>query len=296
MASLPASISIGSLLREMSQTLKSSSPTPQLDAEVLLMHVTGLNRAEVITQQTALLDNDQVLRVQNLLARRQTGEPIAYITGTREFWSMELTVTPATLIPRPETELLVEQALARIPKNAAWKIADLGTGTGAVALALAKERPRCHLIATDISPAALETAQANKKKLGANNVELRHGDWFVALANEKLDMIVSNPPYVNSDDPHLAQGDVRFEPREALMAGADGLDAIRHIAHLARQYLKPNGWLLLEHGWQQASAINRLLYQHGYRDIVCYQDAASHDRVSAAMNTDAHVIQDVNGR
>ncbi len=279
-------ITIGSLLREMSHTLKSSSPTPQLDAEVLLMHVTGFNRAELITQQTALIDNDQVLRLKNFLARRQTGEPIAYITGVREFWSMELRVTSATLIPRPETELLVDQALARIPKETSWKIADLGTGTGAVALALAKERPRCHLIATDISSAALKIAEANIKKLGLKNIELRQGNWLQPLANEKLDMIVSNPPYVNSDDPHLEQGDVRFEPKAALMAGADGLDTIRHLAQQARQYLIPNGGLLLEHGWQQASAIRQLFYQHGYRDIVCYQDMAGHNRVSAAVNTD----------
>ncbi len=294
--SLTTPVTVGSLLQKMSCALKSTSPTPQLDAEVLLMHVMGFHRSELITRQTALVNDDQVLRVKNFLARRQAGEPIAYITGSREFWSMELAVTPATLIPRPETELLVEQALTRIPKEASWKIADLGTGTGAVALALAKERPRCQLIAIDISSAALETARTNIKKLSLKNIELRQGNWFVPLANEKLDMIVSNPPYVNSDDPHLSQGDVRFEPKAALMAGVDGLDAIRHIAQQARLYLKPNGWLLLEHGWNQASVIHQFFYQHGYHDIVCYQDMAGHDRVSTAMNIDTHVIQDKDGR
>lgn len=281
-SSLP--ITVGSLLREMFHALKSTSPTPQLDAEVLLMHVTGLHRGELITRGNATLENGQELLLEKLLTRRLHGEPIAYITGVREFWSMELTVTPATLIPRPETELLVEKSLTRIPKDASWKIADLGSGTGAVALALAKERPQCHLIATDISSAALETAQVNIKKFGLINIELRQGNWLVPFADEKLDMIVSNPPYVNSNDPHLNQGDLRFEPQQALISGADGLDAIRHISQLARLHLKPNGWLLLEHGCKQGGAIDQLFRRYGYRDIVCYQDTAGHDRVSAALN------------
>ncbi|MBI3545315.1 MAG: peptide chain release factor N(5)-glutamine methyltransferase [Gammaproteobacteria bacterium] len=278
-------MTVGSLLQKISHTLKSTSPTPQLDAEVLMMHATGLDRSALMTSGNAALANGQELLLEKLLARRLHGEPIAYITGVREFWSMELNVTPATLIPRPETELLVEKALTRIPKDATWKIADLGTGAGAIALALAKERPHCHLIATDISSAALETAQTNIKKLRLKNIELRQGSWFVPLADEKLDMIVSNPPYVNRDDPHLEQGDVRFEPQQALIAGLGGFDAVRHISMHAQEYLKDMGKLLLEHGWDQAVKIHGILHHDNWRMITHYPDFAGHNRVIEAVTS-----------
>ena len=277
----PSIVTVGVALHKALHELELTSPTPRLDAEVLLMHVCGLDRSRLIIHNETVLTGEQEHKLANLLDRRKRGEPIAYLTGTREFWSMELNVTPATLIPRPETELLVEKALAHIPENAAWTIADLGTGSGAIALTLAKELPRCRIIATDSSPAALDVAKSNAEKFGLTNVEWREGNWFTPLAGETLDMIVSNPPYIRADDPHLEQGDVRFEPAAALVSGADGLDAIRHIALHAREYLKPGGWLLFEHGWDQAEAIGALLRRHGYRDMVCHRDLAGHARVTA---------------
>jgi len=228
------------------------------------------------------LTSEQQFQLHELADRRALGEPIAYLTGTREFWSMNLKVSPATLIPRPETELLVEKALARIPPDATWTIADLGTGSGAVALALAKERPRCRVIATDISSAALDVARVNAAKFNLTNIEFREGDWFAPLAGETYHIIASNPPYIRNDDPHLKQGDLRFEPGSALIAGADGLDAIRRIVNDAHVYLKAGGWLLLEHGWDQSDAVKALLHQQGCHNICCYHDMAGIGRVSEA--------------
>lgn len=273
-------VTVGDVLRQAVATLTSTSPTPRLDAEVLLMHVCGLDRSALITHGHGAFTDDQRYKLEKLLVQRRRGEPIAYLTGWREFWSMELAVSPATLIPRPETELLVEKTLAHIPRDAEWTLADLGTGSGAIALALAKERPRCRVIATDISPQALEVARSNAAKFNLTRVEFREGRWLEPLAGMQLDMIVSNPPYVRLDDPHLKQGDVRFEPRQAVIAGADGLDAIRDIALHARQHLIPSGRLLFEHGQDQAGEIRRLLHQQGYGDIVCYRDLSAQDRVT----------------
>jgi release factor glutamine methyltransferase len=267
-------------LRRAQHELDLTSPTPRLDAEVLVMHACVISRSELITRDGMALTGEQQNKLEGLLDRRKRGEPIAYLTGTREFWSMELNVTPATLIPRPETELLVEKALERIPCDAEWTLADLGTGSGAIALAIAKERPRCHVIVTDNSPAALEVAGSNAAKFGLSNLEFREGDWFAPLVGASFDMIVSNPPYLRASDPHLKEGDVRFEPATALVSGTDGLDAIHHIARHAREFLKPGGWLLFEHGWDQAEAIGDYLRQQGYRDIVCHTDLAGHARVT----------------
>jgi release factor glutamine methyltransferase len=275
-------VSVGTALKNAIAALAASSPTPRLDAEVLVMHACGIGRSELITRHDVALNDEQQNKLEGLLARRQRGEPVAYITGTREFWSMELDVSPATLIPRPETELLVEKALEHIPRDAEWTIADLGTGCGAIALAIAKERLRCRVIATDNSPAALQVARSNAKKFGLTNIEFHEGDWFAALAGATFDMILSNPPYIRAGDPHLKQGDVRFEPATALVAGTEGFDAIRHIARHAREFLKPDGWLLFEHGWDQAEAIGDYLRQQGYRDIVCHTDLAGHTRVAGA--------------
>jgi release factor glutamine methyltransferase len=274
-------VTIGAALRRTQHELEVTSPTPRLDAEVLVMHVCGIGRGELITRHETALTGEQQNKLEALLERRKHGKPLAYLTGTREFWSMELNVTPATLIPRPETELLVEKALEPIPRDAEWIIADLGTGSGAIALAIAKERLRCHVTATDNSPAALEVAISNAKKFDLTNIEFRAGDWLAPLVGATFDMLVSNPPYIRAGDPHLKQGDVRFEPPTALVSGADGLDAIRHIALHAREFLKPDGWLLFEHGWDQAVAVGELLRQHGYRDMVCHRDLAGHARVTA---------------
>ena len=277
----PSVVTLSAALRKVLHELESTSPTPRLDAEVLLMHVCGLDRSRLITSSDMALSGEQQQRLDSLLDRRQHGEPVAYLTGTREFWSMELNVTPATLIPRPETELLVEKALAQAPRDAAWTLADLGTGSGAIALALAKERPQCRIVAIDISPEGLEVAKSNARKFGLTNIEFRAGDWFTPLAGETLDMIVSNPPYIRAGDPHLTTGDLRFEPTAALVSGPDGLDAIRHFTLHARELLKPGGWLLFEHGWDQAEAVAELLRQHHYTDMVYHQDLAGHARVAA---------------
>ena len=276
-----AAVSIDSALRQTIRELAPTSPTPRLDAEVLVMHVCGIGRSELITRGQSALTDDQWHRLHELSAKRKQGAPVAYLTGVREFWSMDLNVSPATLISRPETELLVEKALAHIPPEAEWTIADLGTGSGAIALALAKERPRCRIIATDISPAALEVARSNAAKFNLTHVEFREGSWFEPLTGVKLDMMVSNPPYVRANDPHLEQGDVRFEPVQALAAGPEGLDAIRQIALSAREHLNPAAWLLFEHGWDQAAAIGQLLHRLSYRNIVCYPDLGGRDRITA---------------
>ncbi|MBS1246154.1 MAG: SAM-dependent methyltransferase [Proteobacteria bacterium] len=272
---------IDQIIRQATQQLAAVSPSPRLDAEVLLMHVTGLTRTALITraQEPLLPEHDE--RLHMLLTRRARGEPIAYLTGRREFWSLDLCVTPDVLIPRPETELLVEQALAHIPEDAEWTVADLGTGSGAIALAIATERPHCRLIATDSSAAALAVARANATRLGIAKVEFWHGEWLKPLAGMRFDVIVSNPPYVRANDPHLTQGDVRFEPESALVAGADGLDAIRRIAVDALSCLRPGGWLLLEHGYDQAKAVRALLEIHGYDAVASCRDTAGHERVTA---------------
>jgi len=268
-------------IRHATHQLAAASPSPRLDAEVLLMHVTGHARTTLITRAHELLPPESEKRLRELLTRRARGEPVAYLTGRREFWSLDLSVTPDVLIPRPETELLVEQALARIPDDAEWTIADLGTGSGAVALAIAMERPRCRVIATDVSEAALAIAQANAVHLAIANVEFRHGEWLTPLADELLDMIVSNPPYIAEQDLHLTQGDVRFEPRGALVAGADGLSAIRVIAADARRHIRSGGFLLLEHGFDQAPAVHAILAGQGYESVATCPDLQGLPRVSS---------------
>ena len=221
-------------------------------------------------------------RFEGLLARRAGGEPLAYLTGRREFWSLDLEVTPAVLVPRPETEHLVEAALELVPSSAGARLADLGTGCGAIALALARERPGCRIIATDLSTAALALAASNAARLGIDNVEFRRGHWCAALGRERPALIVTNPPYVRAGDPHLQGDGVRFEPREALVAGTDGLDAIREVVSCAARHLAPQGRLLLEHGAAQREAVRRLLAEHHFSDIAHIRDYAGRDRVACA--------------
>lgn len=263
-----------------------SPATAAVDAEILLGYVLGATRSYLHTWPERNVDTAQLAQFYALIERRRAGEPIAYITGRREFWSLELNVTRDTLIPRAETELLVELALQRIPAPAVWNIADLGTGCGAIALALARERPHCKIVAADISPAALEVARANARQLNIHNIEFRladiTGQWHAPLKAECFDMIVSNPPYVSSHDPHLTQDDLRFEPRMALEAGADGLRDLRAIATQVRPHLKPGAWLLLEHGFDQAAELARILSNLGYHDIEDYEDIAGMPRTICA--------------
>lgn len=267
------------ILRQASALLP-DSPSARLDLEALLCHCCGYSRAQLITQGEKTLSTEQFDNFLELLQRRQAGEPIAYVTGEREFWSMALRVDKATLIPRPETELLVEQALLRLPDEANYCVADLGTGSGAVALALGKERPRCQLLATDISAAALAVAQHNAAQLGLANITFLQGDWLAPLAPRRCHMLVSNPPYIREGDPHLLQGDVRFEPPQALAAGDDGLDAIRQLIKQASDHLLPGGWLLLEHGYDQAQSVRELFRESGYQHISSVPDLRGLERVS----------------
>ncbi len=252
-----------------------------MEAELLLASVLEKDRTWLRTWPDHILRPDQGQTFEILIRRRQKGEPIAYILGQRDFWTLTLTVTADTLIPRPETELLVEQALARIPEQAGWTILDLGTGSGAIAIAIAKERPRCTLIATDRSLAALHIARQNMHINDLGNIHFLASNWLTSFANNfQVHVILSNPPYIKVHDPHLSAGDLRFEPLSALAAGHDGLDDLQHILSTARNHLKPGGWLLLEHGYQQQASLRHLLAQHGYQSIHCYHDYADQPRLS----------------
>ena len=251
-----------------------------LEVNLLLQHLLKVNRAWLISHDRDVLTDDQQQDFYDLLKRRLAGEPIAYILGFREFYGLPLKVTRATLIPRPDTETLVEAAFQKIAVDVAWDILDLGTGTGAVALAIAKQRPKCHLIGVDASSKALAVAIENAQNLNLSNVHLQYSNWFSGLAGQKFDVIVSNPPYIAEADCHLTQGDLRFEPRSALASGVDGLDDIRLIIQDTPKYLKPNGWLMLEHGYDQAQSVSALLKEHGFSQIDHAQDLAGTLRVT----------------
>ncbi|HEV2321196.1 MAG TPA: peptide chain release factor N(5)-glutamine methyltransferase [Gammaproteobacteria bacterium] len=277
------SATLAALLDAAATELAAASPAPRLDAELLLAHALGKRRSYLRAYPEKHLDAPALQAFRRLLAARKGGEPIAYLTSKREFWSLPLKVTPATLIPRHETELLVELALQRIPQSAAWRLLDLGTGSGAVALALACERPHCRITATDLSMAALAVAADNTADLGFGNVELLTGDWFAPLGERRFHLIVSNPPYVREDDPHLRMGDVRFEPRSALTAGSDGLRDLSRIIASAPSYLEQGAWILLEHGHDQGAAVRALLSEHGFRDVATSRDMQGVERVSGGL-------------
>ena len=250
------------------------------EAEILLLHVLDKSRSWLIAHDRDVLNDSTMDAFNALVARRVQGEPVAYLIGSWGFWSFELLVTPATLIPRPETELLVELALARLPMDASSPVADLGTGSGAIALAIAHERPQASVIATDQSGAALEVASNNAHRLGLSRVSFVQGDWFVPLAGRRFAVIASNPPYIEAGDVHLTQGDLRFEPAAALSSGSDGLEAIRRIVRDAPDHLDVGGWLLLEHGWHQGPAVRELLNARGFAEVTTVRDLEDRDRVS----------------
>ncbi|GAB2796047.1 peptide chain release factor N(5)-glutamine methyltransferase [Dyella kyungheensis] len=253
----------------------------RLEAELLLLHVLDKPRSWVIAHADDRLDETQLAAFAALVQRRGEGEPVAYITGHRGFWTLNLEVTSATLIPRPETELLVELALSRM--DAAARVVDLGTGSGAIALAIARECPTARVVATDASADALAVAQRNAAKHGIRNVRFAQGDWLAPLAGEHFDLVVTNPPYIEADDVHLGQGDLRFEPATALASGADGLDDIRRIVAQSRDHLVPGGALLMEHGWNQGPAVRAILEGAGYSDVFTEQDLEQRDRVSGGV-------------
>ena len=255
------------------------SDSAKRDAEILLGFVTGRARTYLLAFGETPLTAEQAEQLTVLLARRERGEPVAYLVGEREFWSLPLSVSPATLIPRPDTECLVVLALERLPATPC-AILDLGTGTGAIALALASERPDCQLTGIDLQPEAVALAQHNAQKLAINNARFMQGSWFTPLAGQKFALIASNPPYIDEADPHLAQGDVRFEPGSALVAADQGLADLAAIVQQAADYLEPQGWLLLEHGWQQGENIRTLLNAEGFIAVATHRDYGGNDRVT----------------
>ena len=265
---------------QVADLLRGAGGVAPADAEILLAHVLGRSRTWLYAHADAETCADARRRFEALLARRRAGEPVAYLTGSRGFWRFELRVNADTLVPRPETERLVELALERLPEDAAWRIVDLGTGSGAIALALAAERPRAVVVATDASEGALAVARDNARALGLGNIAFRHGDWFAPLAGERFDLVASNPPYIALGDPHLDAGDLRFEPPAALSSGADGLDAIRAIAQGAPSHLSPGGWLLVEHGWEQGPAVRALFEAAGLVGVATHLDLEQRDRVT----------------
>ncbi|GKX50015.1 peptide chain release factor N(5)-glutamine methyltransferase [Budvicia aquatica] len=253
--------------------------SPKRDAEILLGFVTGKTRTFLMAFSETLLTPAQASVLDELLVRREQGEPIAYLVGTREFWSLMLKVSPVTLIPRPDTEKLVELALERLP-TIDCDILDLGTGTGAIALALGSERPDCSITGIDYQPEAIALAQDNADNLNINNVHFVQGDWFTPLTECYFDMIVSNPPYIDEEDPHLSQGDVRYEPDSALISAQQGFADLQHIIESAPEYLKPGGWLLLEHGWTQGEQVRGLFKQHNFELIATHLDYGGNERVT----------------
>lgn len=253
---------------------------PELEAEILLCYLLKKNRAYLFAHPEQLLSDEQFAHYQNLLAERAQGVPIAYITGEREFWSLNLKVNRHTLIPRHETELLVELALEKLPNSPDTCILELGTGSGAIALALAKERPQWHIVACDVSEEALLVAKENAQRLQLSNVRFYHSDWYSNVPQQQYHAIISNPPYIAEHDPHLQEADLRFEPYSALASGQQGLADLLLIIKQGYDYLLPNGVLLLEHGYDQKLNVQAILTELGYKNIQCWQDIQGHDRVS----------------
>ena len=255
-----------------------------MDTRALIRHVMGCDDAYLIRHADETLSAAQEEKFQALAARRSCGEPVAYLTGCREFFGLEFKVTPAVLIPRPETELLVELVLERVPERTGARVLDLGTGSGCVAIALAQRRPRARVLAVEIEDDAITVARENVKRHATRNVEIVQGDWFTALKRERFDVIAANPPYVAAADPHLEAADVRFEPQRALVAGAAGTECISAITMGAREHLDPGGWLLFEHGYDQGSVARELLRAAGFtRGIGTWRDLAGLERVSGAQ-------------
>ncbi|WP_122446260.1 peptide chain release factor N(5)-glutamine methyltransferase [Pseudomonas viridiflava] len=268
---------IASLLRSAELP---DSPTARLDAELLLAAALGKPRSFLHTWPERIVSTEAALAFAGYLQRRRTGEPVAYILGQQGFWKLDLEVAPHTLIPRPETEMLVEAALELVPAFAPAEVLDLGTGTGAIGLALANDRQQWKITAVDRVLEAVELAEGNRQRLQLDNAEVLNSHWFSALEGRQFDLIISNPPYIAETDPHLSMGDVRFEPGSALTSGPDGLDDLRTIISEAPAHLSPGGWLLLEHGYDQGPAVRELLIRHGFERIQTRRDLGEHERIT----------------
>lgn len=271
------------LLRQAAERLEGRSESPRLDAEVLLAEVLGKARSYLYTWPDRELDETRAGQFQALLEQRIQGRPVAHITRHREFWSLPLAVSEHTLIPRPDTERLVEAILDAFPASDAIELADLGTGSGAIALAIATERPGWRILATDRSDDALAVARANAERLGLDNVEFARGSWCQPLAGRRFHVIVSNPPYIADADPHLDRGDVRFEPRQALVSGSQGLDDIRAICACAPAHLYSGGLLMLEHGFEQQQNVQEIFTQAGFERLRQYRDLSLNPRATSGI-------------
>ncbi len=279
---MTAQLTAGALLVQAARRL-SDPGSAVLEAQLLLAHVLGVTRTRVMTELERIPEADASRRYAELIERRAADEPLAYILGQKEFWSLPLKVGPSVLVPRPETELLVERALnLRVPSSG--RVADLGTGSGAIALALAMERPQWEVLATDVSAEALATAKANAAALNLRQVEFLHGDWFEPLRGRIFDLLVSNPPYVAESDPAMQDPSLRYEPRIALTPGADPLRSLREIIHSAPDHLERGGWLLLEHGAGQGADVARELVGRGFRSVRSHRDLAGHERMTEAQH------------
>ena len=268
---------IASLLRSAELP---DSPTARLDAELLLAAALGKPRSVLHTWPERIVSTEAAQAFDGYLKRRRTGEPVAYILGLQGFWNIDLEVAPHTLIPRPETEMLVETALELLPGAIPHRLLDLGTGTGAIALSLAKDRPQWDVTAVDRVEEAVELAERNRQRLHLDNARAVHRHWFSAQQGHRYDLIISNPPYIAASDPHLVEGDVRFEPSSALVSGDDGLDDLRLIVSQAPAHLEAGGWLLLEHGYDQGAAVRELLLVHGFEQIQTRRDLGDHERIT----------------
>jgi release factor glutamine methyltransferase len=278
-------VSIQNLLDNATNLLAKTVDSSRLDAEVLLAFVLEKNRSYLRAWNDKPLEAPTISKFESLISQRAMGIPIAYLTGTREFWSRDFYVSPDVLIPRPDTEILIEHCLAQIPIDSPFTILDLGTGSGAIAITLAAERPKAKIFAVDASSAALEIAQKNGQQHHCQNVEFILSDWFLNVPKIECDLIVSNPPYIPFDDEHLTQGDVRFEPKSALVAAENGLSDIKKIAAEAKIYLKLNGQLWFEHGYNQAESVQAILKNLAYSNIQTFADLAGQNRVTKCTNT-----------
>ena len=268
------------LLQKAEQDINCSE-SARLDTEILFCDVMQCNRSRIYSHPEQIVPDDKSVLFQSLIEQRRQGRPIAHLTGKKEFWSLELAINEDTLIPRPETECLVETALQLIPEDAECNILDLGTGSGAIAIAIASERPHSKLLATDINANALAMAKKNAAFHALTNIQFLVSDWYNNIPSQTFDLIVSNPPYIKQDDEHLSQGDVRFEPELALVAGSDGMQAINIILELAKAYLASDARLLIEHSYNQKSSVQEIFLKHDFKQVKTFQDLSGQDRITS---------------
>lgn len=274
-------MNIKQALQQASQNLAESSPTARLDAQVLLTHILQCNTAHLLAWPEKTLNEEQLTNFQQLIQQRQQGLPVAHLTGLREFWSLNFSVNDSTLIPRPETETLIEFILDKFSGRERIKLLDMGTGTGAIAITIATEKPGWTIFASELSADALKLARHNSNCHQTNNISFVQSNWFTNIKQSDFDIIVSNPPYIANNDPHLLVGDVRFEPQSALSAGATGMDDIEHLCQHANKHLKKNAWLIIEHGYNQKQLVSDCFTKNGFTQIEQKQDLSGHTRMTA---------------